>query len=304
MESVRRAIARAADAPFSVLLEGESGSGKELAARAIHRGSARRHRPFCVVNGAALPDDLLEAELFGHARGAFTGAVAERRGLFEEADGGSLFLDEVGELSPRAQAKLLRTVQEGEVRRIGETHVRHVDARLIAATNRVLETEAAEGRFRRDLFYRLAVIRVRMPPLRERQDDVPEMAAALWLKAAGRVGSRAVLSAATLAALARYDWPGNVRELQNVLAALAVSGPRRGVIGPALLPSAVAGAAVAVASLRLEEARHHFETRFVRAALARAGGHRGRAAADLGVTRQGLAKLIDRLGIEMEAAQP
>jgi DNA-binding NtrC family response regulator len=298
MEIVRRSVAQAADAPFPVLIEAESGCGKELAARAIHRSSARKARPFCVVNGAALPDELLEAELFGHARGAFTGAVIERRGMFEEADGGVLFLDEVGELSPRAQAKLLRVLQDGEVRRIGETHVRRVDVRLVTATNRILEAEVQAGRFRRDLFYRLAVIRLRIPPLRDRVDDVPALAAALWMEVSGRVASRAVLAAGTLAALARYDWPGNVRELQNVLAALAVSAPRRGVIGPSALPAAIARAAHAPAVVTLDEARRHFEARFVRAALARAGGHRGRAAADLGLTRQGLAKLIDRLRIE------
>ncbi len=303
IEAVRRSILQAADAPFPVIVEGESGSGKELVARAIHRSSVRRARPFCAVNGAALPDDLLEAELFGHAKGAFTGAIAERRGLFEEADGGVLFLDEVGELSPRAQAKLLRVIQDGDVRRIGETHVRRVDVRLVTATNRTLEAEVEAGRFRRDLFYRLAVIRIRVPPLRERQDDVPALAAELWMKATMRVGSRAVLAAGTLATLARYDWPGNVRELQNVLAALAVSAPRRGVVGPSALPAAIAQAASSsLTAVTLEEARRHFEARFVRAALARAGGHRARAAADLGLTRQGLAKVIERLGLLAEAA--
>jgi len=301
---VRRLVGQAADAPFNVLIEGESGSGKELAARAIHRASPRRLRPFCAVNGAALPDDLLEAELFGHTRGAFTGAVTERRGVFEEADGGVLFLDEVGELSMRAQAKLLRAIQEGEIRRIGEAHVRRVDVRLVTATNRHLETEVVAGRFRRDLYYRLAVIRIVMPPLRERADDVPGLAAEMWMRAAQRVGSHAVLSAVTLAALARYDWPGNVRELQNVLAALAVVAPRRGVIGPSLLPVAIAQGAGAPAGVTLDEARRHFEARFVRAALARAGGHRGRAAADLGLTRQGLAKLLDRLGVTMPDEEP
>ena len=208
MEDVRRAVARAADAPYPVLVQAESGAGKELVARAIHRAGARRTRPFCALNCAALPDDLMEAELFGHTKGAFTGAVAERRGLFEEADGGVLFLDEVGELSPRGQAKLLRVIQEGEIRRIGETVPRRVDVRLVAATNRLLDQEVEAGRFRRDLWYRLDVIRIVVPPLRERPEDVPVLAAGFWRRAAERVGSRAVLSEATMAALARYDWPG------------------------------------------------------------------------------------------------
>jgi DNA-binding NtrC family response regulator/tetratricopeptide (TPR) repeat protein len=298
MEDVRRAVARAADAPYPVLVQAESGAGKELVARAIHRAGARRTRPFCALNCAALPDDLMEAELFGHTRGAFTGAVAERRGLFEEADGGVLFLDEVGELSPRGQAKLLRVIQEGEIRRIGETVPRRVDVRLIAATNRLLEQEVEAGRFRRDLWYRLDVIRIVVPPLRERPEDVPVLAAGIWRRAAERVGSRAVLSDAAMAALARYDWPGNVRELQNVLAALAVGAARRGVVGPSALPATLARVITPADGVTLEQARRVFDTRFVRAALARAGGHRGRAAAELGVTRQGLAKLMDRLGVD------
>jgi len=298
MEDVRRAVARAADAPYPVLVQAESGAGKELVARAIHRAGARRTRPFCALNCAALPDDLMEAELFGHTKGAFTGAVAERRGLFEEADGGVLFLDEVGELSPRGQAKLLRVIQEGEIRRIGETVSRRVDVRLIAATNRLLQQEVDAGRFRRDLWYRLDVIRIVVPPLRERPEDVPVLAAGFWRRAAERVGSRAVLSDATIAALARYDWPGNVRELQNVLAALAVGAARRGVVGPSALPATLARVAAPADGVTLEQARRLFDTRFVRAALARAGGHRGRAAAELGVTRQGLAKLMERLGVD------
>ena len=295
IEALRKAALRAAGAPFPVLVEGESGSGKELVARAIHHDSPRRARRFCALNCAALTDDLLEAELFGHVRGAFTGAISERVGLFEEADGGTLFLDEVADLSPRAQAKLLRVLQDGEVRRIGENFARHVDARVIAATNRRLDAEVASGTFRRDLFYRLNVVHIDVPPLRDRPEDVPVLAGHFWQRSIARIGGRATLSPATLAALARYDWPGNVRELQNVMAALAVSAPRRGSVGPACLPAVVARAETGRATL--EEARRVFERRFVQAALARAGGHRGRAAAAMGISRQGLAKLIVRLGL-------
>lgn len=298
IEAVRRGIMRAASAPFAVLIEGESGCGKELVARGLQRQGARRDRPYCTLNCAALPDDLVESELFGHARGAFTGAVAERMGVFEAAHTGTVFLDEIGELSPRAQAKVLRTVQEGEIRRVGDNTTRRIDVRLIAATNRDLRREAAEGRFRTDLLYRLDVIRITIPPLRERRDDLPVLTDHFWREAAQRVGSRATLSTATIASLARYDWPGNVRELQNVLAALAVRCPRRGVVGPSALPPAF-GEGTPAAGWRLDEARRTFDTQFVRAALTRSGGHRARAAEELGVTRQGLTKLIARLGIPM-----
>ncbi len=298
LQGLRREIGRAARAPFNVVIEGESGSGKELVARAIHRLGPRRHAPLCALNCAALTDDLVEAELFGHARGAFTGAVAERKGLFEEADGGVLVLDEVGELSARAQAKVLRAIQEGEVRRVGENFTRNVDVRIVAATNRPLRAAADAGAFRRDLLYRLEVMRILVPPLRSRPDDIPVLAAHFWRQATARVESRCTLAPATIAALARYDWPGNVRELQNVMAALAAAVGSRGVVGPGHLPAAIAGQSPGGASRNLDEARRTFEARFVRAALARAGGRRTQAAGDLGLTRQGLAKLMARLGIE------
>ena len=297
---LREAIARAARAPFPVLVEGESGSGKELVARGIHRASVRRDRRLCTLNCAALSDELVEAELFGHARGAFTGAIGERAGLFEEADGGTLFLDEIAELSARAQAKLLRVLQDGEVRRVGENLPRRVDTRIVAATNRRLGEEVAAGRFRADLRFRLDVIRIAVPPLRERATDVPALALHFWSEATARVGSVATLTPETLAALARYDWPGNVRELQNAVASLAVHAPRRGRMLPSMLPMHIASAATAVSAQgqTFEAAREEFERRYVRAALARAGGHRSRAARALGVSRQGLAKMLNRLRID------
>jgi len=296
MVEARRSVERAASAPFAVLIEGESGSGKELAARAVHRGGVRRDRPFVTLNCAALPDDLVESELFGHARGAFTGAVAERAGVFEEAHTGTLFLDEVGELSPRAQAKVLRVIQEGELRRVGENLSRRVDVRIVAATNRDLRAEASAGRFRLDLLYRLDVIRLTVPPLRDRPDDIPMLVDHLWREAAGRYGSHATLGAAVVAALARYDWPGNVRELQNVLAALVVRVARRGLVPVSALPPMFVEHPAAGAC-RLDHARRVFDANFVRAALVRSGGRRAQAAGELGLTRQGLAKLMARLGI-------
>jgi two-component system response regulator HydG len=298
IQEVRRVIARAASAPFTVLIEGDSGSGKELVARAIHRAGCRRDRELRTLNCAALTEELLDAELFGHAKGAFTGAVSERLGLFESADGGTVFLDEVGELSARAQAKLLRTLQEGEIRRIGENFTRPIDARLIAATNRSLRTEVTAGRFRQDLLYRLDVIRIAVPPLRDRVEDIPLLAARFWREAAERIGSKAVLGQGAVSALARYDWPGNVRELQNVLSGLAVAVPSRGVVPASAMPAAIAHAMRPAARETLDTARRRFEQRFVRAELARAAGHRGQTAAALGVTRQGLAKLMQRLQLE------
>ncbi len=325
MAAVRRQLERAARSPFSVLLLGESGVGKELAARGVHAAGPRRHRRFVTVNAAALPDDLLEAELFGHVRGAFTGAVGDRAGVFEEADGGTLFLDEVGDLSARAQAKLLRVLQDGEVRRLGEVGSRRVDVRVIAATNVDLEEAVSAGRFRRDLYYRLAVLCVRIPPLRERRDDIPSLVTHLWSDCARRVGTGARLHPAVVERLQAHSWPGNVRELQNVLAGLAVEAPRRGVVpvsaldgwAHALGETARSRAARGIAAgdadssatassglLPLDDARRVFETALVRDALTRAGGRRTVAARQLGVSRQGLSKLVRRLGLEQGDARP
>lgn len=297
MQLVRQVVLRAAGSPFPVLIEGESGVGKELVARAVHRASSRRSRCFCALNCAAISDELVEAELFGHTRGAFTGAVAERLGLFEDAQGGTLFLDEVAELSTRVQAKLLRTIQEGEVRRLGESQTRKVDARIVAATNRPLEAAVAADRFRADLRYRLDVLRITIPPLRERLEDIPPLARHLWSVLATRTGSRAVLSPSALTALGAYDWPGNVRELQNVLASAMVAGPSRGVIGAGGLAAHITRATAIAGRATLAEARRAFELHFVQAALARAGGRPGVAARELGVSRQGLSKLVARLEV-------
>ena len=294
---VRQAIMKAAASPFPVLIEGESGSGKELVARAVHAASIRRGRRFCALNCAAIADELVEAELFGHTRGAFTGAVAERVGLFEESQGGTLFLDEVAELSARVQAKLLRTLQEGEVRRLGESGTRKIDARIVAATNRPLGGEVAAGRFRNDLRYRLDVLRISIPPLRERLDDIPLLVRHIWSMLSKRTGSRAVLSPSAMSQLGAYDWPGNVRELQNVLASVMVAGPQRGVIGPRGLPNHIMRSSAVSGRASLAEARREFEERYVRAALARSGGRTVMAARELGVSRQGLRKLTARLGL-------
>jgi DNA-binding NtrC family response regulator len=295
LEELRRSIVRAAAAPFAVLVEGESGAGKELVARAIHRLGPRAARRFCDVNCAALPDDLVEAELFGHARGAYTGAPGDRAGLFEEANGGTLFLDEVSELSGRAQAKLLRVIQQQEVRRLGETATRPIDVRIVAAANRSMGEEVAAGRFRADLLYRLDVVRLRVPPLRERLDDVPALAAMFWRTVTERVGSSATLSDPVVRALTTYVWPGNVRELQNVMAALAVAAPSRGAVPPALLPARIREPQPAPATLAVLRAA--CERDAVRAALARAAGQRAEAARALGLTRQGLLKAMRRLDL-------
>jgi transcriptional regulator with PAS, ATPase and Fis domain len=215
MSELRRLVERAAAAPFAVLIEGESGSGKELVARAVHRLSARRDRPFTTLNCAALPDELLEAELFGHARGAFTGAVGDRIGVFEEAHGGTLFLDEVGELSPRAQAKLLRAIQDVAVERVGGHGTRRVNTRIVAATNRSLSEMVTRGLFRSDLYYRLGGVEIHVPPLRERREDICELAT-YFLSRHNRARELSISDPAA-DALRMYTWPGNVRELERFI---------------------------------------------------------------------------------------
>ncbi len=298
--ALRRTIGRSAGTTFPVLIEGESGTGKELVARALHRLSPRRDRCFSALNCAALADDLVEAELFGHARGAFTGAVQPRAGLFESAHGGTLFLDEVAELSPRAQAKLLRVLQEREVRRVGEPASRPIDVRVIAATNLPLVEAVARGAFREDLLFRLAVVRIRVPALRERVEDVPVLAHAFWRALGTETGKRAVLGPDALSALCRHGWPGNVRELQNAMAALIVAAPARGQVGARHVDHVLGwrpSGPDADAGVSLDTARRALERRMVTAALARHGGRRVKAARELGLSRQGLAKAIKRLGL-------
>lgn len=307
IRAVRAAVARVALAPFSVVIEGESGTGKELVARALHRHGSRRDRAFAALNCAALTDELVEAELFGHARGAFTHAVSARTGLFEEAHRGTLFLDEVGELSPRAQAKLLRALQEGEIRRVGENDARPVDVRVIAATNRPLQTLAAEGRFREDLMFRLSVVKIAVPPLRERAEDIPLLALEFWRAAAKRVETRAMLGPDAIALLSAMPWPGNVRQLQNAMAALSVAAPKVGRVGARLVRLVLDGVDGLGDSgvdgiVPLDEARRALERRVVSAAMAKHTGNRTDAARALGLSRQGLAKALRRLGLSEAGA--
>ncbi|RMG93367.1 MAG: GAF domain-containing protein, partial [Deltaproteobacteria bacterium] len=303
MQKVFRRIRRIADADVPVVIRGESGTGKELVARAIHRLGPRASGPFVAENCGAIPKTLLESILFGHARGAFTGADRARAGLFEAAHGGTLFLDEVAELPLDVQAKLLRVLQEGEVRRLGETKSRRVDVRILAATHRDLESMVQEGTFREDLYYRLDVVRVEIPPLRERTEDLPALVEAL-LARHGAAGLR--VAPEVFDVLARHRWPGNVRELENEVRRWAVLAD--GIVTLAdLSPAIVQGHGVARhgeggeaggPDTDLKAAVADLERRMIRAALAAENGNISAAARRLGVSRYGLHKKIDRLGIE------
>jgi DNA-binding NtrC family response regulator len=297
--ALRAAVAlltQAAASDATVLITGESGTGKELAARLVHDRSPRAAGPFVVVNCAAIPDALLESELFGHARGAFTGADADRAGKFERAHGGTLYFDEIGELKLPLQAKLLRALQEHEIERVGGAGPRPVDVRIVAATNKDLKAETAAGRFREDLWYRLNVVTVAMPPLRDRREDLPALCAH-FLRRYGRPDVS--LSAEALDVLRGYRWPGNVRELAHVLERALVLLGAGTLVTPDLFPDDVrGGGARPVATLPPEGASlAAVERALLVQALERTGGNRTRAAKLLGLTRSALLSRMAKHGL-------
>jgi DNA-binding NtrC family response regulator len=306
MQQVRALIARVAPTEARVLVTGESGTGKELVAAAIHEESRRKGRPFVTVNCAAIPRDLVESEMFGHERGSFTGATERRIGRFELAHRGTLFLDEVGDLSQEAQAKLLRTLETGELQRIGAATVTRIDARVVAATNRRLDDAVSNGGFREDLFFRLNVFPIHLPPLRERIEDLPDLVAHL----AERVRPRhaAIFTDTALETLAAYSWPGNIRELANLIERLSIlSGPvvdapavRQVLRGPSSPPLS-AGSPNVQLGRPLNEALDEFERIFIGAALAQAEGNMAEAARILQTDRANLYRRMRRLGLEKSA---
>ncbi|MBP2685367.1 MAG: histidine kinase [Deltaproteobacteria bacterium] len=314
MEEVVRTADKVKDYDATVLVTGESGTGKELVARLLHFGGRRKGEPFVALNCGAIPETLLESELFGHRRGAFTEAKSDRPGLIEEAAGGTLFLDEIGEFPLPLQTKLLRFLQDGEIRRLGDTETRKVNVRLVAATARDLEREVTGGRFREDLFYRLNVIRIHVPPLRERRDDIPLLASHFLSHYCGKYGKREMLlSADALEALSGHEWRGNVRELRNVMerCALLASGAelsRAGLLavwkGSGASGGRPSGPAleirVPVSPERpdLKAAVRELERQLIRIALERTGGSRPKAAELLGISHPTLLYKAKEFGIE------
>src|SRR5262252_236700 len=303
MIEVYKEIALVAPSRSTVMIVGESGVGKELVARAIHRNSLRASGPFIAVNCGALTETLLESELFGHVKGSFTGAVSDKRGLFEEANGGTIFLDEIGDTSLALQVKLLRALQEGEIRRVGSAKAIRFDARVLAATNRDLERDVKEGRFREDLYYRLSVVTLPVPPLRERREDI-RLLAAHALKRARESGARAVtLAEESIALLEQFGWPGNVRELENTLehAALYAKGA---VITPEDLPEKIRKHSIsAKRSGRIQTmfadlpSLEELERRYLIYVLQSVAGSRTRAAEVMGIDRRTLYRMAERYGI-------
>jgi two-component system, NtrC family, nitrogen regulation response regulator NtrX len=303
IEELRGQIAVAAPTNGRVLIHGENGAGKELVARAIHTLSTRRDAPFVEVNCAAIPEELIESELFGHERGAFTGAVARHRGKFETANGGTIFLDEIGDMSLKTQAKVLRVLEEQAFERVGGKDTIQVDVRVLAASNQDLQEQIAQGRFREDLYYRLAVIPIEVPPLRRRKEDIPALVEYFLALFSVQNGKRPkTVSVEALAYFLAYDWPGNVRELRNMVERLVIMTPRD-VIGPEDLPPPLrpkepaAGAEEIQREKTLKEARDAFERAYILAELRAHEGNVTRTAEKLGIERSHLYRKLKSYGI-------
>jgi len=299
MQDVFASIRKVATTDVPVLILGESGTGKEMIARAIHQRSGRKNGPFIAINCGAIPENLLESELFGHERGAFTGAHVQRKGRIEHADGGTLFLDEVGELPLPLQVKLLRFVQEQSIERIGGRSTIQVNTRVVAATNVDLKKATKEGRFREDLYYRLAVVSVKLPPLRDRITDIPLLAKAFLQRFAKQQNRNSLdFSAKALRAIQCHTWPGNVRELENRVKRGVIMAEGR-YVSPADLELLEEASATEVQTLK--QARENAEREVVLAAMHRNGGKISRAAEELGISRPTLYELLDKLGIDRGA---
>jgi len=301
MLAVYKQIAHAADSTAPVLITGDSGTGKELVARAIHQHGLRASRAFVPVNCGAITESLLESELFGHVRGAFTGAVGDARGLFEQAHGGTIFLDEIGETSPALQVKLLRVLQEGEVRPVGSARTVRVDVRVVAATNVDLEREVAEGRFRQDLYYRLTVLTIKVPALRDRKDDIPLLVERFLENAWSRAGRRVELSPGALTRMTEYQWPGNVRELENTIERLVLLS-RDSVIHESdlpFVPGRAQGGDVTGSLFADLPSLEEIERRYLLHVLEAVGGNRTRAAEVMGIDRRTLYRMAERFGVTL-----
>lgn len=283
-------VKRVAPAVANVLINGESGSGKELVARAVHNSGPRKSKPFIPINCTAIPEQLLESELFGHVKGAFTGAVADKKGLFEEANGGTLFLDEIGDLSAPLQAKLLRVLQDKQIRAVGDSRLKQIDVRIIAATHRDLKTMVAEGKFREDLFYRLNVLPIRVPPLRERPEDIPLLVESFIAKFAAQNNSKVNgVAPAAMAALMTHPWPGNVRELENIIERAVVLSQKDLIDEKDIMGSALVQAKQSIDRLFDENPTlEQIEERYIKLILGQTHNQKDKAAKILGINRRTL----------------
>lgn len=305
MQSLYALLDKIKTADTTVLIQGENGTGKELIAKAIHYNSPRKDRPFVIQNCSAFNDNLLESELFGHVKGSFTGAIKDKKGLFEVADKGTFFLDEIGDTSPTMQVKLLRVLQEGTFTPVGSTEMRKVDVRIVAATNRNLKEMVEQGTFREDLYYRLNVINIRVPPLRERKEDIPLLTEFFLQKASeANGGGKRVLTKRALEKLYDYAWPGNVRELQNEMERLVVlAGEETKILPEMLSPKIIeAGEKSKVQGARLQgklkDALEDLEREMIKEGLRRTGWNKSKLAKELGISRAGLIMKVEKYGLD------